>query len=205
MRDEASVLMDSTSVRRRSASTNGGGRLAQTIKGSSVVPAKARAAVGLDHLAYANGMIRRLIFTLVLSCAVVFPAAVAAREPYATFYTPGKAVLCSSLVDLTGDNRSFVPSLFCWTPNDGFNIALSASRRPRASTQKAYKWHYEPGGRPLGFGQAWWINREGVQGLGRGGVGDVLIRCVSRTNGLTCTNRAGHGFWLGRFRGYRLF
>jgi hypothetical protein len=22
---------------------------------------------------------------------------------------------------------------------------------------------------------------------------------------LTCTNRAGHGWWLGRYKGYRLF
>ena len=29
--------------------------------------------------------------------------------------------------------------------------------------------------------------------------------CASRASGLTCTNRAGHGWWLGRYKGYRLF
>ena len=131
----------------------------------------------------------------------MFPAAVAAREPYATFYTPGKTALCSEVADITGDNPNFVPYLYCWTLNDG----LKASRRPRASTLKAYKWHYELGGRLLGFGRSWWMNRKGAIGWDRGGVGDVLIRCGNRTPGLTCTNRAGHGFWLGRYRGYRLF
>jgi len=29
--------------------------------------------------------------------------------------------------------------------------------------------------------------------------------CTSRTTGLTCVNRVGHGWWLGRYKGYRLF
>ena len=31
------------------------------------------------------------------------------------------------------------------------------------------------------------------------------FRCTSRRSGLTCTNRRGHGWWLGRYVGYRLF
>jgi hypothetical protein len=148
---------------------------------------------------------RCVLIVAVVACAAIYSRGAAAREPYATFYTPGKAVLCSSVLDITGENPNFVPSLFCWTPNDGFNVALGAGRRPHASTQKAYKWHYETGGRLLTFERAWWMNRNGVQGWDRGGVGDVLIRCTSTNTGLTCVNRAGHGFWLGRYRGYRLF
>jgi len=62
--------------------------------------------------------------------AALFPAAATAREPYADFYTPGKAVLCSAVVDITGENSNYVPWLFCWTPNDGFTVSLRASRRP---------------------------------------------------------------------------
>ena len=148
---------------------------------------------------------RHLLMLVVILFAVVFTLPAAAREPYASFYTPGKAALCSMVVDITGENPTYVPWLYCWTPNDGFTVTLTASRRPHASTVKANKWHYEPGGRPLGFGKAWWMNRDSASGWGSGGAGDVLIRCVSRASGLTCTNRAGHGFWLGRFRGYRLY
>jgi hypothetical protein len=46
-------------------------------------------------------MRRAEILTLVvISVAVVFPWAAAAREPYANFYTPGKAVLCSMVADI---------------------------------------------------------------------------------------------------------
>jgi hypothetical protein len=31
------------------------------------------------------------------------------------------------------------------------------------------------------------------------------FRCTSRATGLTCVNRAGHGWWLGRFKGYWVF
>ena len=47
-------------------------------------------------------------------------------------------------------------------------------------------------GRELRFGGHWH-----VRGLG--------FWCTSRRTGLTCWNSAGHGWWLGRGRGYRLF
>ena len=52
--------------------------------------------------------------------------------------------------------------------------------------------YYDPAsGHVLRFGQIW--------------TPLALWRCVNRSTGLTCTNRAGHGFWLGRLRGSRLF
>jgi hypothetical protein len=40
-----------------------------------------------------------------------------------------------------------------------------------------------------------------------GGViyGDETLSCFSRRSGLTCENVAGHGFWLGRYHGYRIW
>lgn len=37
------------------------------------------------------------------------------------------------------------------------------------------------------------------------GSGRLVFRCVSRRTGLTCTNARGHGWWIGRYHGYRLF
>jgi hypothetical protein len=39
----------------------------------------------------------------------------------------------------------------------------------------------------------------------RRGFGAAYYTCMSRSNGLTCKNRSGHGWWLGRFKGYRIF
>jgi hypothetical protein len=33
----------------------------------------------------------------------------------------------------------------------------------------------------------------------------TIYACVSRRTGLICVNSKRHGFWIGRFRGYRLF
>jgi hypothetical protein len=153
-------------------------------------------------------MVIRRIGTL----AVAFAAAAAcvggatAREPYASFYTPGKAAYCGSVQDITGDNVGYVPWLYCWTPNDGFTIELrDTDRRPSARYVAKNRWHYEPSTRRLTYRQDWWLNRAGQEGTGTAGLGNVLIKCASRTSGLRCTNRHGHGFWLGRFRGFRLF
>jgi hypothetical protein len=56
----------------------------------------------------------------------------------------------------------------------------------------------------LRFGESWWGNKRGKWGKGRGR-GLVLFRCESRKSGLTCRSRSGHGFWLGRERGHRVF
>jgi hypothetical protein len=152
-------------------------------------------------------VIRRITaLTLGLATAAVCVSSAGGREPYASFYTPGKAAYCSSVVDITGDNAGYVPWLYCWTPNDGFTIELrDVNRRPSARYVAKNKRHHESSTRRLTYRQEWWLNRAGREGTGTAGQGNVLIRCASRTTGLTCTNRRGHGFWLGRYRGYRLF
>jgi len=42
-------------------------------------------------------------------------------------------------------------------------------------------------------------------GLRPGGVRGLGFWCTSRRTGLLCWNRVGHGWWLGRYRGYRTF
>jgi len=83
-------------------------------------------------------------------------------------------------------------ALICWTPNDGFTVSMHRFDRPRRRYHKLNRSYYDPApGRVLGFGQ---LARE-----------PGCWTCVSRSSGLICTNRAGHGWWLGRFRGYRIF
>jgi hypothetical protein len=112
---------------------------------------------------------------------VAVPAAFAATD----FVTPGRAAYC-------GVSHGEVPHhLICWTPNDGFTVAMYRFGSASNAYSKSNRGWHELAGRVLRFGQTWSI---------RG-----YWTCVSRRNGLTCTNRAGHGWWLGRYRGYRLF
>ena len=81
-------------------------------------------------------------------------------------------------------------SLICWTPNDGFTIAMGVDGRPHFSYDRRNRGYHERV-RTLRFWQTWRI--------------PGWWRCTSRRTGLTCVNRDGHGWWLGRFRGYRVF
>src|SRR4051794_29437418 len=119
------------------------------------------------------------------------------REPYASFYTPGKAAYCGSVVDITGDNPGYVPWLYCWTPNDGFTIELrDAKARPSARNVAKNKWHYEPSTRRLTYRQDWWVNRAGQEGTGTGGGGGGVDRGGWRTNGPSSTKRGAAGLLL---------
>jgi hypothetical protein len=81
--------------------------------------------------------------------------------------------------------------LVCWRTNDGFTVSMR--ERGRAAT-----WYHpnnvglhEAVGREVGFGRHWHVR----------GVG---FWCTSRRTGLICWNNAGHGWWLGRYHGYRV-
>ena len=118
------------------------------------------------------------------------------------FRTPRRAAYCE-LQRVFADYYTD-PWLYCWTPNDGFTLWLDAAARPRKSYDTDNKWNYASSLGLLPYGRSYWANADYRQGTGLAR-GKVLFRCRSRSTGLTCTNRAGHGFWLGRFRGYRLF
>jgi hypothetical protein len=143
-----------------------------------------------------------------LAIALPFAGSASAKEPYwANFHTPGKAAYCQVVPDITGGDAGpgFIPPLECWTPNDGFSVRLTAhGGRPKYGYWNWNKWLYSPS-RLLGFGQSWWSNSDSKQGFGTSPRGMVHFRCRSQASGLTCRNRKGHGFWFGRFRGYRIF
>jgi len=136
-----------------------------------------------------------------------------ASHSVASFHTPEKAAFCKYVIPMGFPGPT---GLECWTPNDGFTVWM----RPNGIAQKAYvkenRLRYATAYRRLTFRQNWWgsdLNGGGasydLEGRYREGTGSprgtVQFVCKRRRTGLTCTNRAGHGWWLGRFRGYRIF
>src|SRR3954470_9593336 len=115
-------------------------------------------------------------------------AAIAGQEPggsYANFRTPGGAAYC-------GYNEASA-RYACWTPNDGFEVWMSNGRARKV--YDSYLRGFAPKAHTLRFGQTRaWPPMHGKHGM----------RCTSRRSGLTCKNRRDHGWWLGRYRGYRL-
>lgn len=106
-----------------------------------------------------------------------------AASGYAAFRTPGEAAYC-------GTSEAPPVRLVCWTPNDGFTVTMSRRSHPRKAYIPANRGHVENLARVLRFGWAW---------------RQEPFVCTSRSNGLTCVNARGHGWWLGRYIGYRLF
>jgi hypothetical protein len=128
---------------------------------------------------------------VVLTAMVSVPAARAVD-----FRTPNKAAYCDFMpqgeIVEGGVPHPRTDDMFCWRPDDGLTMQMTARGRAqdvdggRSQLQGAHA----RARRVLRFGQRW-QRRE--------------FSCVSRWSGLTCVNRARHGWWLGRFIGYRLF
>lgn len=123
---------------------------------------------------------------------LVVSSAVAA-DP-ALFRTPKQAAYCQLTVPgmiVEGGVPATYTSLQCWTPNDGFSTAMSSSgRATHFYGVDQLKGLLLPSAFLLRFGERW--KRAG-------------IRCVSRRTGLTCRNKSTHGWWIGRFVGYRMY
>ena len=123
-----------------------------------------------------------------LAVVAIFAAAALAlptlAQASAAFRTHGRAAYCG-LTEGEGP-----AALVCWTPNDGFEIGMGPRNRPTHDYNPNDKGFYEDSATVLRFGRTWSM-------LG--------YRCTSRSTGLTCMNRAGHGWWLGRYHGYRVF
>jgi hypothetical protein len=104
---------------------------------------------------------------------------------YAAFRTPGEAAYCGLPEGDVGRLR-----LICWTPNDGFTVDMTVRGRPHKAYRSGNRGLVQNLAPVLRFGQT---RRYGS------------FVCTSRSSGLTCTNRRGHGWWLGRYVGYKLF
>ena len=119
------------------------------------------------------------------------------------FQTPGKTVYCG-VVEYHERPPGYVPPFTCWRPRNGFTVFLSPCRGAQTEWRRGNKGtSFIEAAHVLRFGQQWWWKKwdSGIGTAPRG----LFYWCFNRTTGLTCTNRAGHGFWLGRHRGVWLF
>lgn len=123
------------------------------------------------------------------SCLAV--ASLSGASALSAFHTPGWAAYC--FVPFPHEAPLSATGLTCVTPNDGFTISMGPRDRPRYGYDRKARGSRDPfaATRLLRFGQHWAVR--------------LYWHCVSRQTGLTCWNKAGHGWWLGRYRGYRVF
>ncbi len=110
------------------------------------------------------------------------PAALAA----ASFRTPGGAVYC-------GESEGEPPlTLICWRPADGLTAWMTRLGRSSFRIDRRNRNHRDAVDPPtLRYGRSW---REAG-----------FWRCTSWSRRLTCTNLAGHGWWIGPEHGARRF
>lgn len=123
--------------------------------------------------------------------AVALAAAVlatgAGASALSAFHTPDWAAQC----DVVGEETP--PVVSCSLPRTGFFVSMGPTGRSSTGFNPKDKNYRDvfAAQRLLGFGRYWAFGSR--------------FGCVSRTTGLNCWNRAGHGWWLGRSGGYRLF
>ena len=136
------------------------------------------------------GMRTGVVVALVGLTSLVVAGAVRSSA-LSAFHTPGWAAEC--YVPFPNEVPLSATGLICVTPNDGFTISMGPRDRPRWRYDRKARGYRDPfsAARLLRFGQHWAVR--------------PYWHCASRSTGLTCWNKAGHGWWLGRFRGYRTF
>jgi hypothetical protein len=127
------------------------------------------------------------VFALAASATAVLASSPADATALSAFHTPGWTVQCY----VVGEEHP--PVLSCSKPSDGFFLQMGAGGRVQTGINPKNRHFHDPfaARRLLGFGRYWKF------GSGFG--------CLSRSSGLKCWNKAGHGWWLGRPRGYRTF
>ena len=82
--------------------------------------------------------------------------------------------------------------LICWRAKDGYTVSMTRLSRPTGRLYRPNRGNRDPVvGRKLQFGQPWSIAKSWT--------------CISYRDGMTCVNRAGHGWSLGSRAGAKLF
>ena len=123
---------------------------------------------------------------LLVAIIAAFLVTVADAAAVADFATPHTLAYC-------GVSQGEAPfRLICWRPADGLTLDMTTRGRAKSHLDRLNRGYHDPAvGRVLRFGQGW--ARRG------------RWACVSSSSGLTCSNASGHGFWIGRLRGSRVF
>jgi hypothetical protein len=155
----------------------------------------------------------RVILAALLAAPVAGAATYPGVKPRPAFATPAQAAYCA--VEQAGleDSRA---EIRCWNPRNGLwlTITWNGTRAEKgAATTFPHIAHgltklqgYRPAAPVLGYGRRWRLRcaKPGDVATCRGR-GVVAFTCTSARTGLTCRNATGHGFWLGRLRGSRVF
>jgi hypothetical protein len=87
----------------------------------------------------------------------------------------------------------------CFTPNDGFWVSIgnvlyrTGPWVVQHGYSAEYRNYFNPRTRLLRFERPWFSSDA------------EIVKCVSRRTGLTCRHWRGHGWWIGRYRGYHIF
>ena len=120
---------------------------------------------------------RRLIALAVCASAVAVPSSSQALGKYPGFHTPKRAVFCRYAI-------SRPLGLTCWRPRDGYTVAMHVYGKPITGFQYVNRHAYEDAAPTLPYGKMWGSFQ--------------VIGCKSTQNGLTCKNRRGHGWTIGK-------
>jgi hypothetical protein len=123
--------------------------------------------------------------TVVIAVVAGFLAAADSAAAVADFATPRRAAYC-------GVSEGEPPlRLICWRALDGLTLDMTRHGLARKRVYPPNRGYYDSAPELLRYGQTWALSG--------------YWRCVSRPTGLTCTNRSGHGWWVGQAKGSRLF
>jgi hypothetical protein len=127
--------------------------------------------------------VRILSITFAIATAALAGASSAAAV--AAFGTPDNALYC-------GVSSGEPPTrLICWRAKDGYTVSMTRLSRSTGEIYSPNRGSHPAPGRKLQYGKTWSLS--------------AYWTCLSHHGGLTCVNRAGHGWWLGRLQGSRLF
>jgi hypothetical protein len=132
---------------------------------------------------------KRLVVLAVCACAVIAASgsrpgeSAQAAKAYPGFHTPKRAVFCRYAI-------SRPLGLTCWRPRDGYTVAMHVYGKPITGFQYLNRHAYEDAAPTLRYGKMWGSFR--------------VIGCKSTQTGLTCKNRRGHGWTIGKVS-YKVF
>ena len=128
---------------------------------------------------------KRFAGLVVLTVTVLARPTAAEATPLSAFHTPQWAVAC--FVTAPAEGRLAAGSLVCVRPRDGFTITITARGDPKLRYQRWARGFRDPftAARLLRFDQHWAVR--------------PFWHCASRGTGVTCWNKVGHGWRLGRF------
>lgn len=128
-------------------------------------------------------MCRNIVLAvLVVAAALGFTSAAFAVTAIGT---PDNALYC-------GISSGEPPTrLICWRAKDGYTVSMTRLSRSTGEIYSPNRGSHPAPGRKLQYGKTWSLSD--------------YWTCISHRGGLTCVNRAGHGWWLGSFAGSRRF